>query len=180
MSKIIYGAAGAILLTALACSTGARTTSTSDDPGASAPAPAVQSTPAGPATSTVGGTIMLTSSILGSSSSVGITLKSAVVYPTGPDAYSQPRGEFLVPEFSITVIEGSYAASPFNFAVVAKDGTRSQPTVSVFEPALPTLDMQTGQTTAGKITFDVPKSTTSGSKIAIVQGFKDVGYWAIG
>lgn len=158
-------------LVALACG-GGSSTKPSEGKKSAAPAQQVSTVP-------VGQPLTLSSSLLGSNSAAVITVKSANVRAQGPDEYSKPKGEFVVVDVAIDCTAGSYHASTSNFALVAADGTRTEPTYTSFDPMLSSTTLQSGQKTAGNVVFDVPVGSTTGAKIAVREllGSKDIGYW---
>ncbi len=126
--------------------------------------------------STVGGALELNLPV----ARVEMTLTSAEVHTTGPEEYVKPKGEFVVADVSIDVKSGIYAANPYNFTLVLRDGTRVETTGGWFEPAMHVLDVPAGQVTSGKVTFDVPVGVSQGSKLAVTYGLADQGYWLFG
>ncbi len=53
-----------------------------------------------------------------------------------------------------------FVFSPFFFTLEMPDGTRLQRTISVVEPALSTVNLQTGDCVRGSVTFEVPQGVT--------------------
>jgi hypothetical protein len=172
----ITGAALLIAMT-VACGTGTTSKAGSSDGGAKTTTE--EQTQA--ATAAVGSPITLNSSLLGSKSQVVITIKSVKITPNGANDFDAPKGEYVLADIVIECKSGTYHANPFNFALVGADGTKVNPAMTLFNPALNAIDLNGGQKASGLVAFDVPKGTGKTSKIVVSDpvGNKDAATWTM-
>ena len=185
MRKIAIIGLSALAAFGLACSSGSGGTSSSVG-GGNAQAVKTATPEKTSTTATVGQTVTLTRDSLGQKTTVEVTVANATQYAKEPGDYgSKPEhGVFVVLDVTVVCKEGTYSANPFNFKLVAKDGTVSEGAFTAgFKPALHVTELAAGQKVAGKIAFDVPKAALAGGRIQIDGiGFdydKPAAYWAL-
>ncbi|WP_412541791.1 DUF4352 domain-containing protein [Longispora sp. K20-0274] len=143
--------------------------------------PAPRATPDQIATVSVASPLTLDSTLLGDRTQIVVTVRATKTRTTGSNGYDDPRGEYLVADVLIECTSGTYHANPFNFGIVARDGTKGTPTPSMFAPALEAVDLTAGQQVSGNVVFDVPKGAAKGARIAVRDplGARDMGYWKL-
>ncbi|GAA1414285.1 DUF4352 domain-containing protein [Catellatospora coxensis] len=177
-------AAALTTLTMLACGAGAGDTSSavSGSEGTNVEAAPEPTTAIGK----VGQTITLTSELLGDKTVVEVAVTGPKQHTKEPGSFgSKPeKGIFLALDVTVVCKQGTYHANPFNFKFVAVDGTVFEQAFTIgFKPELHAVDLATGQKTAGKIVFDVPKAAISGGRVQIdgigLDSNKPAAYWAL-
>jgi hypothetical protein len=81
------------------------------------------------------------------------------------------RGLFVVVDVAVEVAaggSGSYHVNPFNFKIVAADGTAMESSWAMaWEPLLQAVDLSAGQRTAGTVVFDVAPGQEVGARIQL-------------
>jgi hypothetical protein len=91
------------------------------------------------------------------------------------------RGQYIVADVSVTVLEGKMSISSASFKFVAADGTIANATSIVDITEISAYDLAPGQKAAGSVVFDVAKGAEKGGKIALTDIFAsgDAGYWTL-
>jgi hypothetical protein len=141
----------------------------------------------GPVTAAIGQTVTLTNTLFDSTDAVEITLADAQQHAEDPGAYgfgAPDNGVYLVVNVTVVCTQGTYFASSFNFTFVAADGTVYDTALVLgFEPQLQTIDLSSGQRTAGSIAFDVPPAALTGGRIQVdgigLDSTEPAAYWAL-
>jgi Domain of unknown function (DUF4352) len=81
------------------------------------------------------------------------------------------RGLFVVVDVAVEVAaggSGSYHVNPFNFKIVAADGSAMESSWAMaWEPLLQAVDLSAGQRTAGTVVFDVAPGQEVGARIQL-------------
>ena len=183
-NKLVLAGLAALAAFGIACGSGSGdTTGTVSGDGQSG-APAAGD---GPVTAAIGQTITLTSTLLGSTDKVEVTLANPRQFtedPEGSGFIKPDNGVYLVLDGTVVCVEGTYYASPFNFTFVAADGTVYDAAFTIgFKPQLDTINLNPGQRTAGSVVFDVPESAIAGGKIQIdglgLDTMEGAAYWTL-
>lgn len=177
MRKYLAAAGGTVaILATIACGSG-----TTSRPGAVGTPNVTIESPKGVTTVAVGSPITLDSDLIGEKSTAVITVKSAKITQEGGNDFDTPKGEYVVADVLIECKAGTCHANPFNFGIVAADGSRAEPTASFFDPSLNAVDLQGGEKVAGTVAFDVAKGTGKTSKIVVKEtyGSKTAASWTL-
>jgi hypothetical protein len=187
MRKLPLIGLAALAALVIACSSGTGTKSeVSTDGGGGGDQPAATATDQAPKTTTakIGEKVTLTHELLGDKTVVDVTVANPKQYTKDGDFLKPEHGIFLVFDVTVVCQEGTYHANPYNFKFVGGDGTASDGALTIsFKPSLGAVDLNKGQKTSGKISFDVSKDSLNGGKVQIDgMGFdydEPAAYWAL-
>lgn len=183
MRKLPLIGLAALAALVIACSSGSGTTSGvsggggGDQPVATDEAPKT-------VTAKMGEKVTLTHELLGDKTVVDVTVANPKQYTKDGDFLKPEHGLFIVFDVTVVCQEGTYHANPFNFKFVAGDGSAFDGALTVsFKPDLGAVDLNKGQKTSGKISFDVSKEALNGGKVQIdgigLDYDQPAAYWAL-
>jgi hypothetical protein len=185
MRKIAIFSLAALAALTLACSMGDTDTSSSVSGGETQKVTEAKGGEKTTTTAKIGQKVTLTNDLLGEKTAIEVTVANAKQYAKTPGDFGMEpdNGTFLVVDVTVVCKDGSYSTNPFNFKLVAKDGTVADPALATFKPALSLTELSKGQKVSGKVVFDVSKAALKGAKIQIdgvgLDFDKPAAYWAL-
>lgn len=141
--------------------------------------------PTTPKTVTVqlGETLIYTSSGLGSNDEIHYTLAAGKPLTKTKYGSKPEKGIFFSVQATIQAVKGSAYACSCDFALVAKDGTAYEPSVTFgFDGALEAVQINAGQKAAGLVVWDLPAAAIAGARIELrADLFADgnQGFWQL-
>ena len=146
--------------------------------GAAAPPPTTK----GPLTVQLGETMIYTTSGFGSGDEVHYTLAAGkpvtrTKYGTRPE-----KGSFFALAATVNVVKGSAYIYGGDFALVAKDGTVYEATMShAVDGGLEGVEARAGQKVAGLVVWDIPAGVHAGAKVELRAGGPggNQGFWQL-
>lgn len=180
-TKALGALTGALVaLTLIAC--GGGDGGTKATPGGT-PAPGVSAAAATATTVKLGQSLNLTSTLLGGTTRVTITVSEAKTRDKDEYGSRPEHGKFLTVKVAIVVTEGTYLANGFSFKVVAADGNVYENALTSIGVRLRSTELAAGQKSSGTVTFDVPASALKGGKIQVagigLDASEPAGYWKL-
>jgi hypothetical protein len=134
------------------------------------------------ATVAVGQPLTMNRNILGTKTSATITVSNPRYgVKSGNQFQKAEKGQFIVVDVAVQVIEGKLTLTQGSFKLVGADGTVYDTTLPVVEPDLGFSELAAGQKTSGAITFDAATGAQTGGKIALtdLMADGDAGYWTL-
>jgi hypothetical protein len=141
--------------------------------------------PPAPKTVTVqlGETLVYTSKGLGSDDEVHYTLAAGPQLTKTKFGSRPDKGVFFALTATIQAKKGSAFACSCDFALVAKDGTAYEPSVTYgFDGGLEAVQINTGQKAAGLVVWDLPQAALAGARVELrADLFADgnQGFWQL-
>lgn len=146
-------------------------TSTPDDTAPTAPAK-------------LGDTLQITTSLLGSKTTVEYTVKDLKTETSGLLGTAPRNGQYVFVHVTIRVIEGTTYACACNFALQGPDGRIYEETFTLVDkyPALTGADLRAGQFTEGWVAFDTTSDAAKTGKIQLKENMlssDEPVYWSV-
>jgi hypothetical protein len=182
----LIGLIAAAVITIACSSSGSGGTSASKNGGGSGDQPAATATEQSPKTLTakIGEKVTLSNELLGEKTIVDVTVANPKQYTKDGDFLKPEHGIFLVFDVTVVCQEGTYSANPYGFKFVGGDGSAFDGALTIsFKPTLSVVNLNKGQKTSGKISFDVPKEALNGGKVQIdgigLDYDEPAAYWAL-
>jgi hypothetical protein len=161
-------------------------TSTSADPdGLGQPQGAAPATtaPRGPLTVQLGETLVYTAEGLGTDDEVHYTLTAGKTITKTKYGSRPEKGQFFSLTAAVNVVKGSAYVYGGDFALVAKDGTVYEATMShAVDGGLEGVEARTGQKVSGLIVWDIPAGVQVGAKVELRADFGgggNQGFWQL-
>lgn len=164
----------------------AASSTSADADGLGQPAAAPTTTtaaPRGPLTVQLGQTIVYTAEGLGTDDEVHYTLAAGKTITKTKYGTRPEKGQFFSLTAAVNVVKGSAYVYGGDFALVTKDGTVYEATMShAVDGGLEGVEARTGQKVSGLIVWDIPAGAQVGAKVELRADFGgggNQGFWQL-